>query len=118
MKILLIENEKWLAQSMLEFLSAKGFRVETVCDGETGAEYAVLGIYDLLILDVTVPGLNGYQVARQVRSRRCSTPILMLTAKSELDDKVMGLDSGADDYLTKPVSELELNEIVHSILKN
>ena len=82
MKILIIEDEKMLADSLEAMLSRKGFDVETVYDGISGAEYAELGVYDLLILDVMMPGMNGYQVARQVRSRRCSTPILMLTATS------------------------------------
>ena len=88
MKILLIEDEKLLAESLKTFLTAKGFQVEAVYDGETGAEYAELGIYDLLILDVMMPGLNGYQVTRRVRSKRCTVPILMLTAKSDLMDRV------------------------------
>ena len=108
MKILVIEDEKLLADSLRTMLEAKGFEVETAYDGETGAEFAELGIYDLLILDVMMPKLNGYQLARQVRAKRCTTPILMLTAKSQLDDKVEGLDSGADDYLTKPFLTKEL----------
>lgn len=84
MKILVIEDDKLLADSIRDLLSRKGFEVETVCDGESGAEYAELGIYDLLILDVMMPKLNGYQVAREVRAKRCATPILMLTAKSGL----------------------------------
>ena len=70
-----------LADSLKTVLQAKGFDVETVYDGENGAEYAQTGVYDLLILDVMMPKLNGYQVARQVRAKRCSTPILMLTAR-------------------------------------
>ena len=79
MKILVIEDEKLLADSLKALLERKGFAVEVVYDGETGAEYAELGIYDLLILDVMMPKMNGYEVARRVRSKRCSTPILMLT---------------------------------------
>ena len=88
MKILLIEDEKLLADSLKTLLTAKGFQVEVVYDGDTGAEYAELGIYDLLILDVMMPGLNGYQVARRVRAKRCAVPILMLTAKSDLMDRI------------------------------
>lgn len=76
MKILIIEDEKILADSLKTLLEGKGFEVETVYDGETGKEYALLGIYDLLILDVMMPKMDGYEVARQVRSQRCSTPIL------------------------------------------
>ena len=86
MKILIVEDEKLLADSLKALLQSKGFDVEVVYDGEDGAEYAELGIYDLLILDVMMPGLNGYEVARRVRSKRCTTPILMLTAKSGLED--------------------------------
>ena len=81
MKILIIEDEKLLADSLKTLLEGKGFEVEVTYDGETGAEYAMLGVYDLLIMDVMMPKLNGYQVAQQVRARRCATPILMLTAK-------------------------------------
>ena len=77
MKILIVEDEKLLADSLRAMLEGKGFAVEAVYDGETGAEYAETGVYDLLILDVMMPGLDGYQVARQVRARRCGTPILM-----------------------------------------
>ena len=100
MKILIIEDEQLLAQSLKSLLEGKGFEVEAAYDGQTGAEYAELGIYDLLILDVMMPGLDGYQVARQVRSKRCTTPILMLTAKSSVEDRIYGLNAGADYYLT------------------
>lgn len=99
MKILIIEDEKLLAGSLKALLQGKGFDVEVVYDGEAGAEYAELGVYDLLILDVMMPKMDGYQVARQVRAKRCSTPILMLTAKSEVEDRVQGLNAGADYYL-------------------
>ena len=102
MKILVIEDEKLLADSIDALLSKKGFEVEVAYDGETGAEYAELGIYDLLILDVMMPKLNGYEVAKKVRARKCGTPILMLTAKSGLEDRIAGLNAGADYYLAKP----------------
>ena len=108
MKILIVEDEKLLADSLRAMLEGKGFTVEAVYDGETGAEYAETGVYDLLILDVMMPGLDGNQVARQVRARRCGTPILMLTARSSLEDRIEGLNAGADDYLTKPFSVDEL----------
>lgn len=117
MKILLIENEKMLARSLEEFLAGKGFRVETVSDGETGAEYAMLGIYDLLILDVTVPGLNGYQVARQVRAHHCATPILMLSSKADVEDRIEGLNAGADYYLSKPFDTRELLACINALLR-
>ena len=117
MKILLIEDEKLLADSLKTMLTSKGFQVEAVYDGETGAEYAELGIYDLLILDVMMPGLNGYQVARQVRAKRCAVPILMLTAKSDLMDRVEGLNAGADYYLTKPFDTRELLACINALLR-
>lgn len=117
MKILIIEDEKMLADSLEAMLSRKGFDVETVYDGISGAEYAELGVYDLLILDVMMPGMNGYQVARQVRSRRCSTPILMLTAKSSLEDRIEGLNAGADYYLTKPFDSRELLACINALLR-
>lgn len=117
MKILIIEDEVLLADSLKTLLEAKGFEAEAVYDGESGAEYAQLGVYDLLILDVMMPGLNGFQVARQVRSRRCGTPILMLTARSDVPDRVEGLNSGADYYLTKPFDTRELLACVNALLR-
>ncbi len=117
MKILVIEDEALLAESLKVLLENKGFEVECVYDGETGAEYAELGIYDLLILDVMMPGLDGYQVARQVRARRCAVPILMLTARSALEDRIEGLNAGADYYLTKPFDSRELLACVNALLR-
>ena len=117
MKILIIEDEILLADSLRAMLEGKGFSVEAVHDGETGAEYAETGIYDLLILDVMMPGMDGYQVARQVRAKRCGTPILMLTAKSSLEDRIEGLNAGADYYLTKPFDARELLACVGALLR-
>lgn len=117
MKILVVEDDRLLADSLKELLEQKGFQVEAVHDGETGADYALLGIYDLLILDVMMPGLNGYQVASQVRARHCGTPILMLTAKSQLEDRVEGLNAGADYYLTKPFDTRELLACINALLR-
>ena len=99
MKILIIEDEKLLADSLCELLRKKGFSVEAVYDGEAGAQYAELGVYDLLILDVI------------------GTPILMLTAKSELEDRITGLNAGADYYLTKPFDTRELLACVNALLR-
>ena len=117
MKILIIEDERLLADSLKALLEGKGFDVETAYDGETGKEYAQLGIYDLLILDVMMPGLDGYQVARQVRASRCSTPILMLTARSALEDRIEGLNAGADYYLSKPFDTRELLACINALLR-
>ena len=117
MKILVIEDEKLLAQSIRAVLEQKGFTVETVYDGETGAQYAQLGIYDLLILDVMMPGMDGFAVARALRASRCATPILMLTARSGIDDRIQGLNAGADYYLTKPFDTRELLACVGALLR-
>ena len=92
-------------------------RSPRVYDGETGADYAELGIYDLLILDVMMPGMNGYQVARKVCSQRLGTPILMLTARSGLEDRIEGLNAGADYYLTKPFDMRELLACINALLR-
>lgn len=117
MKILIIEDEKLLADSLKTLLEMKGFEVEVVYDGEDGAEYAETGIYDLLIMDVMMPKLNGYQVARQVRAHRVMTPILMLTAKGEVQDRIEGLNAGADYYLTKPFDNQELLACINALLR-
>ena len=117
MKILIIEDEKLLADSIRRLLERKGFEVECVYDGKAGKQYAELGIYDLLILDVMMPGMDGFQVAREVRKSRCSTPILMLTAKSDLEDRITGLNAGADYYLTKPFDTRELLACINALLR-
>ena len=117
MKVLVIEDEKLVAESIRAILEHKDFDVETVYDGEAGTEYAELGIYDLLILDVMMPKLNGFQVARQVRADRCTTPILMLTARSDIEDRIQGLNAGADYYLTKPFDSRELLACVNALLR-
>ena len=105
MKILVIEDEKLLADSIKTLLEGKGFEVEVAYDGETGVEYAELGIYDLLILDVMMPKMDGYQVAREVRAKRCTTSILMLTAKS------------ADYYMTMAFDTRELLACINALLR-
>lgn len=117
MKILVIEDEVLLADSIRALLQAKGFEVECVYDGEDGAAYAETGIYDLLILDVMIPKMDGYQVARKVRADRCGTPILMLTAKSDLEDELEGLNAGADYYLTKPFDSRKLLACINALLR-
>jgi len=117
MKILVIEDERLLAATLKTLLRKKGFDVECVYDGEDGADYALTGVYDLLILDVMMPKMDGYQVAREVRSKRCGTPILMLTARSGLEDRIEGLNAGADYYLTKPFDTRELLACVNALLR-
>lgn len=117
MKVLIIEDDKLLAESLRTLLELKGFDVETVYDGEDGAYYAETGIYDLLILDVMMPKLNGYQVAKQIRAHRIATPILMLTAKGEVKDRVESLNAGTDYYSTKPFDNTELLVCINALLR-
>ena len=117
MKILIIEDETLLADSLKELMIQKGYEADTAYDGITGEEYAELGIYDLVILDVMLPGMDGYEVAKRLRMKHLGTPILMLTARSELEDWVEGLNSGADYYLTKPFDTRELMACVHALLR-
>ena len=117
MKILIVEDEKLLADSIKTMLEGRGFQVETVYDGETGADYAELGVFDLLILDVMMPKLDGIQVLRRMRARGDRTPVLLLTAKAEVEDRIEGLDAGADDYLPKPFAMGELLARVRAMLR-
>lgn len=117
MKILIIEDEKVLADSLKLMLQSKGFETEAVYDGESGEQYAMLNIYDLIILDIMLPKKNGFQVAKAIREKRNTAPILMLTAKSDVEDKVQGLDAGADYYLTKPFDARELLACVNALLR-
>ena len=117
MKILVVEDENLLANSIRALLTKKGFEVDVAYDGESGEEYVQLGIYDLLILDIMMPKMNGYELARHVRAKHLGTPILMLTAKSEVEDRITGLNSGADYYLTKPFDTRELLACVNALLR-
>lgn len=108
MKLLIAEDEKRMNRALCELLRQEGYDVASVENGEDALAEIESGVYDLIVLDVMMPGLNGYRVAQKARAAGIRAPILMLTAKSELDDKVEGLDSGADDYLTKPFMTKEL----------
>ena len=108
MKLLLVEDERRMAQALCEILRQENYEIDHYADGIIGLDAVLSDIYDIIILDVMLPGMNGYDIAKKARSEGIHTPILMLTAKSELDDKVTGLDSGADDYLTKPFMTKEL----------
>ena len=108
MRLLLVEDEKRMAQALCEILRQEKYEVDHYADGLDGLAAIESNIYDIIILDVMLPGMNGYEVAKKARQNGIRTPILMLTAKAELDDKVTGLDSGADDYLTKPFMTKEL----------
>ncbi len=108
LKILLVEDEVRMAEALSELLRLEGYEVNICTDGISGMEAVCTGEYDIIVLDVMLPGVSGYEIARNARSLDEKTSILMLTAKSEVDDKVIGLDSGADDYLTKPFETKEL----------
>lgn len=107
-KILIIEDELGMLLALRDRLTSEGYEVETVCDGTTGLICATDGVFDLILLDVMLPGKSGYDICRDLRQQKISTPIIMLTARGEIYDKVLGLKIGADDYLTKPFNTAEL----------
>ena len=108
MQVLIVEDDVRLAQAIGKILEENGYQVDLVFDGKTGYDYAVSALYDVVILDVMLPKMDGFEVARQLRRANIATPILMLTARAQIPDKIEGLDSGADDYMTKPFSPAEL----------
>ena len=108
MRLLLVEDEIRMGQALCEILRFENYDVDHYKDGISGLAAAESGVYDMMILDVMLPGMNGYEIARRARISGVDAPILMLTAKAEVDDKVRGLDCGADDYLTKPFVTKEL----------
>lgn len=117
MRILVVEDEKRLADTLCELLAYHRYTADAAYDGETGLDNALSGIYDAVILDVMMPKKNGYQVVQELRKAGVSTPVLMLTAKSETSDKVEGLDHGADYYLTKPFETEELLACLRALLR-
>ena len=117
MRLLIVEDEKRLAQSLARGLTAEGFAVETVHDGAEGLRRALGGGFDLIVLDIMLPGMNGYRVCAELRAAGDETPILMLTAKDGEYDEAEGLDTGADDYLTKPFSYVVLVARVKALLR-
>ncbi|MDR2197410.1 MAG: response regulator transcription factor [Coriobacteriales bacterium] len=108
MKVLVIEDERQLSEVLTALLKQNLHEADAVYDGQSGEDYAMSNIYDAIILDIMLPGKNGLEVLRSLRARGNATPVLLLTAKSEVDDKISGLDIGADDYLTKPFATGEL----------
>ena len=108
MQILIVEDDVRLAQAVGKILEENDYQVDMVHDGQSGLDYAETGIYDVIILDVMLPKMDGFEVAKQLRRKGVDTPILMLTARSQIPDKITGLDSGADDYMTKPFSPAEM----------
>lgn len=108
MQILIVEDDIRLAKAVKQILEENNYQVDMVHDGQSGLDYAESGIYDVIILDVMLPVMDGFEVAKRLRRKDVSTPILMLTARSQIPDKIEGLDSGADDYMTKPFSPAEM----------
>ncbi|NED14731.1 response regulator transcription factor [Streptomyces sp. SID9124] len=117
MRLLIVEDEKRLAISLARGLTAEGFAVDVVHDGAEGLHRAVDGAYDLVILDIMLPGMNGYRVCAALRAAGHDVPVLMLTAKDGEYDEAEGLDTGADDYLTKPFSYVVLVARVRALLR-
>jgi len=108
MRILIVDDEVRLAEALGQIMTQNKYIADIVNDGESGYDYAMSGIYDVIILDVMLPKMNGFDIVRKMRENKEKTPVLLLTAKDEVIDKVTGLDCGADDYLTKPFSPEEL----------
>ena len=108
MRLLIVEDERKLALLVQEMLQDENHTVDVAFDGEDGLQFATTGEYDVIILDLMLPGMQGLEVARRIRAGGDTTPILMLTARTSVEDRVVGLDAGADDYLTKPFAFAEL----------
>ena len=117
MQILVVEDEKRLAEALAQILIEKKYMVDIAGDGRDGLDYGLSGIYDVIILDVMLPKMDGFAVANELRKNKIATPILMLTAKDQVSDKVKGLDAGADDYMTKPFSPDELLARVRALTR-
>ncbi|MCI1268404.1 MAG: response regulator, partial [Ruminococcus sp.] len=108
MRLLVVEDETQLADALTEILKRNKYFVDTAYDGIDGLDCALSDVYDCILLDIMLPGMNGMEILKRLRSAKISTPVLLLTARSEIDDKINGLDCGADDYLTKPFITGEL----------
>src|ERR1035438_4270017 len=117
LRILLIEDEPGLVLTVSDLLSTEGYEVESAADGETGLSRAVNGKFDLVILDIMLPRKTGFEVCRELRQKGIDSAILMLTAKTQVTDRVVGLKLGADDYLTKPFDPAELLARVEALLR-
>ncbi|MGU3471912.1 response regulator transcription factor [Paenibacillus sp. D51F] len=108
MRILIVEDEVHLAEALSQLLKKNHYSVDVVNDGQAGLDYALSGIYDLLLLDIMLPGIDGMTLLRTIRTEGIAAPVIMLTAKGEVSDKISGLDYGADDYIAKPFNTDEL----------
>lgn len=117
MNILIVDDEKQFVKALVAILKKNNLNVDFAFDGEDGLDKALSNIYDAIVLDVMMPKLNGFEVLKQIRDNKISTPVLMLSAKSEITDKVNGLNLGADDYLTKPFNSEELLARIKALLR-
>ncbi len=117
MRILLVEDDKKVASFIRKGLEEEGYAVDVAVDGQTGLEMGLDRVHDVIVLDVLLPGKSGFQVVRELRQARIATPVLLLTARDTVEDKVQGLDAGADDYLTKPFAFAELVARVRALLR-
>ncbi|BDR55936.1 response regulator transcription factor [Xylocopilactobacillus apis] len=115
MRILIIEDEAAIADAVAEVLKRNSYLVDVVYDGEDGRDCALSAIYDLIILDIMLPKIDGIEILKEIRKNKISVPIIMLTAKGQTEDKIVGLDSGADDYITKPFHVDELLARIRAI---
>ncbi len=116
-RVLLVDDEPGLRLTLTDRLESEGYVVEVACDGAEGLAHAAAGAYDLIVLDLMLPKMGGLDVCRTLRQRGVTTPVLMLTAKSQVTDKVVGLKLGADDYLTKPFETIELLARIEALLR-
>ena len=117
MRLLIVEDEKKVASFIKQGLEEEGYAVDVAMDGEEGLAMALDGVHDLFILDIGLPKMNGLQVLGELRKRKVATPVLLLTVRATIEDKVLGLDAGADDYLTKPFAFQELLARVRALLR-
>jgi DNA-binding response OmpR family regulator len=117
MRLLIVEDEVALAEALVQILNKNKYMADACYDGESGLDNALTDIYDAIILDIMLPKMNGLEVLKQIRLNKISTPVILLTAKDEVADKVKGLDYGADDYLTKPFATEELLARIRTIIR-
>ncbi|MDD5886314.1 MAG: response regulator transcription factor [Oscillospiraceae bacterium] len=115
MRVLIVEDEVKLAEALAEIMKSQRYFVDVVHDGENAFDYAMSDIYDVIVLDVMIPKMDGFEVVRRLRANKNTTPVIMLTARDGSEDKIRGLDAGADDYLTKPFVPGELLARVRAV---
>lgn len=117
MRALIVEDEKRLAAALKRILEDQAFVTDVVYEGKSGVEYAICADYDIILLDIMLPDIDGFEVVQTIRLKKISTPVLMLTAKDSVPDKVNGLNAGADDYMTKPFATEELIARIHALTR-